>query len=565
MNQLLRVGAIDQKTYNRAVGNSRASLQSASRQASGFQSEIASQIPVVNRFAGASGGISPAWIGAGLAVGGAMVSFRVAKQVLSEVTTAVLGQMAEIDKLAKTSTKLGMMPDTLQAIRMAGSELAGMEFNTVDMAMQRMRRRLGEAAKGAGEAKAVIKELGLDAKLVSASDPGKAFEMIAEAMSKVDDPAQRLRMSFKLFDSEGVGMVNVLTQGSGVLEEYRAKLEALGQTVTLEDAMGVEAANDAMMEAEMAFSGVFRTLAIELGPAIAVVADNLTHLVSTFQLVSGEGLSISTTVASYVGSLQDFGIALKALGRIKMGDFVGGGTMLMEAAEFKNANRMAMEAEQLQNELAEKAKARRKEMEELRKSGGMSVGNETEKQRELAQAHTKAQQQLEALSTPEEKRIARLKELAGWLENGVVDQEQFNKLAAEAESNFLRLTSDSDGEKKAIDDAKKASDEITDLRTELEKPIDIGGLKLDSMQAGSAEAVALLNEITREQRFGKLKEAGNGNAVGGIAVAPEPPVVAKKTATDKSEKMQKVNTQERMLTAIEEMRDHLAAIGASAI
>ncbi len=42
---------------------------------------------------------------------------------------------------------------------------------------------------------------------------------VADAFASIEDPAERVRLAFKLFDSEGVALVNLLSDGSGALEE----------------------------------------------------------------------------------------------------------------------------------------------------------------------------------------------------------------------------------------------------------------------------------------------------------------------------------------------------------
>jgi hypothetical protein len=42
-------------------------------------------------------------------------------------------------------------------------------------------------------------------------------------VARIEDPAERVRLAFKLFDSEGVALVNLLRGGSGALEEMRER------------------------------------------------------------------------------------------------------------------------------------------------------------------------------------------------------------------------------------------------------------------------------------------------------------------------------------------------------
>ena len=51
---------------------------------------------------------------------------------------------------------------------------------------------------------------------------------MADAFARIEDPAERVRLAFKLFNSEGVALVNLLSDGSGALEEMRERARDLG-------------------------------------------------------------------------------------------------------------------------------------------------------------------------------------------------------------------------------------------------------------------------------------------------------------------------------------------------
>jgi hypothetical protein len=68
-----------------------------------------------------------------------------------------------IDRLGKTASKLGVNVELLQSMRYA-AEQTGIAQNTLDMALQRFIRRAGEAAKGTGEAKGALRDLGIQLK-----------------------------------------------------------------------------------------------------------------------------------------------------------------------------------------------------------------------------------------------------------------------------------------------------------------------------------------------------------------------------------------------------------------
>jgi hypothetical protein len=50
----------------------------------------------------------------------------------------------------------------------------------------------------------------------------------SDAFARIEDPAERVRLAFKLFDSEGVALVNLLSDGSGALDQMRERPRNLG-------------------------------------------------------------------------------------------------------------------------------------------------------------------------------------------------------------------------------------------------------------------------------------------------------------------------------------------------
>lgn len=179
------------------------------------------------------------------------------------------------DALAKTADKLGLTTEALAGLQHAG-ELTGIAVNTTNMAIQRMVRRLAEAAQGMGEAQGALKELGLDAQELADLTPDEAFIKIAGAMKKVRSEADKVRLSFKLFDSEGVALKNTLALGEAGLRAAAVEARELGIAISRVDAAKLEDANDAILKMKQSFSGLVTQLAIKLAPIIKEVTDLMT-------------------------------------------------------------------------------------------------------------------------------------------------------------------------------------------------------------------------------------------------------------------------------------------------
>lgn len=153
--------------------------------------------------------------------------------------------LATADALAKTANKLGVTSSELYTFQ-TQAELAGIKTDTANMALQRFVRRTAEAAQGTGEAKNALIELGLNAGELQKLPLPERMKALADAFAKVKSPADRLRIAFKLFDSEGASMVNMLGDGSDSLEDVEDKMKDLGIEIKRGSLPQVEAFNDSM-------------------------------------------------------------------------------------------------------------------------------------------------------------------------------------------------------------------------------------------------------------------------------------------------------------------------------
>lgn len=179
------------------------------------------------------------------------------------------------DALAKTSDKLNIATGELASMRIAAERTAGMANGAFDTALQRMVRRVQDAAEGTGEAQGAIDDLGLSAQALAQLSPDQQFRRIADAMSGVDEQGKRVSLAFRLFDTEGVDLVNTLRVGSAGLDQFAAKADIAGVTLDRVAASQIEAANDAMSDLSMLTEGLGMQLADRFSPLLQEAAEQL--------------------------------------------------------------------------------------------------------------------------------------------------------------------------------------------------------------------------------------------------------------------------------------------------
>ena len=191
--------------------------------------------------------------------------------------------LREADSIGKVSKKLGISASALQEYRYA-AKIAGVETRTFDMATQRFTRRVGEAVKGTGEAKEALKTLGIQL-TDNTGVTRKTEELmldVADALKGVTDPAERLRLAFKLFDSEGVAMINMMTDGADGLKNMRAEAQRLGIVMSGKTIKSAEDATDQFT----ALADVFK---VNMATGFIAVLDVASPLITILANLFSEG------------------------------------------------------------------------------------------------------------------------------------------------------------------------------------------------------------------------------------------------------------------------------------
>ena len=145
------------------------------------------------------------WKKFGVAVAGVATSGALASLVKDFANAA--------NHLADMSDRLGIAAEDLSRLHHA-AELTGVSTNTLEMALQRMTRRVAEASNGTGEAVKALNALGLSAKELSRLDPSTQFKVLADALEQVENQGDKVALAMKLMDSEGVALLQTMKGGS---------------------------------------------------------------------------------------------------------------------------------------------------------------------------------------------------------------------------------------------------------------------------------------------------------------------------------------------------------------
>ena len=179
------------------------------------------------------------------------------------------------DRAAKFAKRLGQSVEELTAIEFAG-ERAGLSIQQVDMSLQRLERRSAEAAVGIGEARGAFKELNINAAEFTKLGLEDKMGVLARSLEGVADAGERTRLAFKLFDSEGVAMLQMLTDGEDAFRRTTAEARRFGAVISKDAAANAEKFEDSFTNMTASLGGVFRGVADRLIPIFTNLMDRIT-------------------------------------------------------------------------------------------------------------------------------------------------------------------------------------------------------------------------------------------------------------------------------------------------
>ncbi|WP_157089388.1 phage tail tape measure protein [Oceanibaculum pacificum] len=237
-------------------------LNTASRSARDGIAGLAARVGPAGTVLGALG---PAGIAAAAGIGTVTLAFAGFLRAAREI--------AALDDVAQT---LGINVEALQELRFAATE-SGIAIGTADMALQRFIRRSAEAARGTGEALGALNELGVSARDFNGQmkPAEQLLREVADALQRVPTEADRVRIAFKLFDSEGVAMLRMLKDGADGLDRFAQDARDLGLVIDSEMVAKAAEAENKLGTLAQVMDTKLKVALLELTPLIDGVATKL--------------------------------------------------------------------------------------------------------------------------------------------------------------------------------------------------------------------------------------------------------------------------------------------------
>lgn len=204
----------------------------------------------------------------------------------------------EIDALNDIAKRTGVSVESLQAYTQAAN-LAGVSSEGFAKSLQKMAINIGKATDE--KSQKAFKNLGISFDELKTKSPDEQFEMIADALAKIADPAERAAKAVSIFGKGGIELGPLFEDGPGAMKAIRQEAEKLGYVIKKDGVESIARMNDAIDKVFQVWKAIVGQVTSKLAPVVAEMAENMLKVVGS---VGGE--NIANTIAKVLLDAIDY-------------------------------------------------------------------------------------------------------------------------------------------------------------------------------------------------------------------------------------------------------------------
>ncbi len=192
---------------------------------------------------------------------------------------AVIGNAAKQaielgDSINKAAIKAGIGGKAMSELAYA-AKLADVDIASLSNAIKKMQVSLSEAGSGAKEPKEALAALGLTIADLQKRKPEAQFELLADRIGKLTDPADRARAAVELFGKAGTDLLPLFAEGAAGIAKAREEAEKLGISLSGEQIKALSDVDDSIKRMDASWAAFAAKATSVFAPAITGLTDAL--------------------------------------------------------------------------------------------------------------------------------------------------------------------------------------------------------------------------------------------------------------------------------------------------
>lgn len=214
------------------------------------------------------------------------------------------------DDIITLSSQTGIATETLQEFKYM-EDLVDVSTGTIAKSMNKLKKTMGDAAKGSKTQKKAFKELGVaykdtNGELRSAED---VFYDVIEALGSIENETERDAKAMQIFGKSATELNPIIEAGSETLGKLKQEAHDVGYVLDGDTLSALGRTQDAMDRMNKRVEGVKNQFASALAPAVADFAEKLDDTIASPR--TQRALDVfSEGIGNFVSGFSDLAISL---------------------------------------------------------------------------------------------------------------------------------------------------------------------------------------------------------------------------------------------------------------
>ncbi|MEQ8789481.1 MAG: phage tail tape measure protein [Pirellulaceae bacterium] len=229
------------------------------------------------------------------------------------------------DQLDKMRARTGFSAQALSELGFA-AEQGGASIDQLDRSLAAMARFSVMVERGLKTSTDLLDMLGVSVEQFKQASPEERFKLLAEAISKIEDPSLRAGIALNVFGRSGRELLPMLAGGRASIEALQEEARRLGITMSDEDATSAAELTDALNRLKRQLQAIVVQIGAALAPVLTEMQKNIAPLISSAIKWIKENKTLVVTIFKIAAAVVAAGVGLIILGTLisSIGAVIGG-------------------------------------------------------------------------------------------------------------------------------------------------------------------------------------------------------------------------------------------------
>ncbi len=217
------------------------------------------------------------------------------------------------DDLTKMSDRTGASVESLSLLKYAADQ-SGSSMEGLEKGIKLSQKALADAAKNGGSAKKKFTDLGLSVKGLMSLTPDQQFITIADAISKIQNPALKTGAALEVFGKSGSELMPLMLAGSRGIKELMTQGQRLNQQIGSKDSSAATELGDRWDDVTATIKRTAFAVGASLAPELSKLFKTVAEGIAGFSRLVDQNRNLVAAAAKATLGIIAFGAATYTMG-----------------------------------------------------------------------------------------------------------------------------------------------------------------------------------------------------------------------------------------------------------